>query len=62
MNFTIRHYRNGRLAASDRAITMYQARSAAQHRQAELDSSAAVILGQRADGEEIEIEVLQFKH
>lgn len=61
MSFTIRHYRDGHLlAASDQAMTMFRARSAAQHRQQELHSSAAVIVGERANGEEIEIEVIRF--
>ena len=61
MCFTIKHFRDGTLiGVSDHAATMYAARCSARARQADLQSSAAVILGRKANGEETEIEVLNF--
>jgi hypothetical protein len=61
MCFTIKHFRDGAcLGVADHAMTMYAARSTARARQIDLQSNAAVILGRRANGEETEVELLDF--
>lgn len=59
--FTIKHFRDGTpVGVHDQATTMYEARSNARMRQADLQSSLAVILGVTARGDQTEIEVMDF--
>jgi hypothetical protein len=63
MSFTIKHFRDGaQVGAPEHAITMHAARFHARSRQASLQSTEAVILGERANGDETEIEVISFAH
>jgi hypothetical protein len=61
MSFTIEHFRDGMPVGSpDRATTMYAARSKARDRHPQLHSTAAVIIGKRANGDNAEVEVISF--
>jgi len=61
MSFTIEHFRDGTpVGIPDHATTMYAARSKARNRHQHLHSTAAVIIGKRANGDNAEVEVINF--
>jgi hypothetical protein len=61
MSFTIEHFRDGvPLGLPDQAATMYAARSKARDRHTHLRTTAAVIIGKRANGDNAEVEVINF--
>jgi len=61
MSFTIEHFRDGTpVGIPDQATTMYAARSKARDRHRHLQTTAAVIIGKRANGDNAEVEVINF--
>jgi hypothetical protein len=61
MSFTIEHFQNGTpVGIPDHATTMYAARSKARAQQLHLQSTAAIIIGKRANGDEAEVDVIKF--
>jgi hypothetical protein len=61
MSFTIEYFRDGApVGIPDHANTMYAARSKARDMHRHLHSTAAVIVGKKANGENAEVEVINF--
>lgn len=61
MSFIIEHLRDGTpVGIPDRAATMYAARSKARDSHRYLHTTAAVIIGKRANGDNTEVEVIKF--